>query len=137
MYIALILVDLFPFKFEFNEAISSFLKSRRSEISGSSSLMAIYLMYLNDDRKDEIKQLARQMNLTDYIMDPPAEAVSYSRSLPNTLYTNHMYDTEEYFIATNIGFPDIPQFHYKELHDHLFIYINNNFPKYAVLYILT
>jgi hypothetical protein len=116
------------------EALNNYFQKRKSKISATTALMAIYLMYLHDDMKGEIKKLAKHYNLTDYILDPPAEAVSYSRSLPNALYTNQMYDTEEYFLAQSVGFYYLEQYEYKELHDHIFNYVHTNFPNYAVIF---
>lgn len=124
--------DIFPFKFEFFEAIEAYLKNNKSTLGTYTPLMAIYLMYLHDDLKDHIKELAIKHNITEYIMDPPEGIIEYSRSLPNTLYTLQMYDEEEYFIAKNVGFDDLETYEYKQIHDFLHVYIHNTFPKYAV-----
>ena len=124
---------MFPFKFEFMEAINDYRTKRKSNLGDTTVLMAIYLMYLHDELKPEIKKLATMYKLDEYIMDPPKEAVEYSRSLPNTLYSNHMYDTEEYFISQNVGFNYLEQYEYKDLHDYLFTYIHEHYPNYSVI----
>jgi hypothetical protein len=115
------------------EAIKNYFSKRKSNLGDTTVLMAIYLMYLHDDLKPEIKKLAIMYKLDEYITDPPQAAVDYSRSLPNTLYTNHMYDTEEYFISQHVGVSNLEQYEYKDLHDYLFTYIHDHFPNYAVI----
>jgi len=127
---------MFPFKFEFAEAIESyFLKVKKSYENISHSLIpiqAIYLMYLIGDNKEEINNVILENDLNFYNVNVSLKSIEYLNSLPREIYSIHMYDEEEIFLAKAVGLKTEYAFNIKELHNHIIKYIIEKFPKYSV-----
>jgi hypothetical protein len=133
---------MFPFKFEFEEAIFNYYSTSldANNSTGSRSIVpmfAIYYMYLHGDMIDEVRNLAVKHDLKHYLIDSPQGAIEYIKSLPDTHYNMHMFDKEEYEILNFIGFSVHNANEYSDVHKHILEYVAKHYPKYNVRFFLS
>ena len=128
---------MFPFKFEFEEAIFSYYSNSLDSNNSTASksivpLYAIYLMYLQGDMIGEIRTLVEKHDLKHYLIDVPNGAIEYVKSLPETHYNMHMFDSDEYELLNKLGFNVQNANEFREVHAHIQSYILKHYPKYNV-----
>ena len=100
---------MFPFKFEIKEALIDFLRSTfKNNLNETRTTTAIYvfsayLNFLDYKNKTEVYEAAENMGKDYYTTKPLDEQLEYLATVPPVIYTNHMYDEEEYKLLEYTG----------------------------------
>jgi hypothetical protein len=123
--------DIYPFKFELKDVIYPYLAQKyRNNVNETKTKTALYLfayslLYHRYANKEKIEAYLTKVGKEYYIKRLTKGQENYLKSLPNTLYTFHMYDIEEIKLAEIIGLPTT-QNEVVELFEHVEMFFRNH-----------
>jgi hypothetical protein len=128
--------DIFPFKFELQEAIMGFLKKKYlnansdTKTRGPMYLFAFHMMFIKYENKSLVFDYLKMNNMEYYMVNYTKDIMSYVDSLPTSTYTTHMYSEVDRRFIQSIGFAFDKGDETNEIYEYVIDYINqNNLPK--------
>lgn len=150
-----ILVDMFPFKFEFKQILDIYLDMkfgkdtelrRANKYRMSAHLFTIYLIYLSSNNREKNISMAKSIKKYHYNVEATKEQIEYLSSLPDNLTTKEFFTEDEYKLIDLSGIQldritDIQEVHgflvdmiYKYLDLKYYIEVLKDFKNYAYWY---
>lgn len=126
----LTLVDMFPFKFEIKEALTEFISEKFSQNKNETRsraniyIFASYLSFLDYENKTEVLKAVKALGKDYYNVNVTKEHMDYLRSVPPMIFTNHMYDEEEFKLLEYGGLNIDRSTESKEVHKFLMSWLD-------------
>jgi hypothetical protein len=134
------IVDMFPFKFEIQEAIENFFKVNQVspfELTITQPLIpltAIYLMYLDLANHDTLNKDLKELGYNHYIIDKPSNSVKdYLSNLPKVMYILYNFEKEEYVLLDSFGIIYPKKLKTRLMYDGIIKVIELGYPHLKVL----